>query len=444
MQKRPDLLTGSISKNIISLAMPMVFVMILQTLFNIADTIFVGRISAYAVAAVSMAFAVMFIIIAIGGGIGIGTSSLIARRLGAGDKRGADLAAEHAVFLGLGISLFISVFGLALAKPLFAIMGAGPEILPLVISYIRILFMGMVFLVMGMVGVSIFQGEGDTKTPMKIMGFAVILNIILDPIFIFTLGYGVAGAAIATVLSRGIGTALIWYFLLSNRALIQFDLRSFVYDSKTLRGIISVGFPSMVMHVAMGVGMAVLMKLTSLFGPLAIAAYGIGFRIESVAILPALGIAMAVVTIVGQNVGAGNFDRAKKTVWNASILAGSFALLAAIVILLFPIDTITLFNSDPLVVEYGVSLIRIVSLSLVLAAVGIIVSNGFQGAGNGAIPLFLTIFRLFILIAPLSYLLATTFGYGVPGIWMGVAVGNIVFGIVSVVWFRLFRLQKKI
>ena len=439
---RPNLLEGSITRNILSLALPMVFVMFLQTLFNIVDTIFVGRVSAYAVAAVSMAFTVMFIIIAIGAGLGIGTSSVIARSIGAKDKGRANLAAEHSVLIGLLISLIITVLGLAFAKPLFVLMGAGPQVLPLVLSYARIIFLGMIFLVMGFVGNSILQGEGDMKTPMKIMSFSVVLNIILDPIFIFVLGYGVAGAAIATVLSRMVGTILVWYFLLSNRALVQFDLKAFKYHSKTVRDILSVGAPSMVLHGALGFGMAVMMKISSLFGPFAIAAYGIGFRLESIAILPAIGISMAVVTIVGQNIGAGNIQRAKKTTWAASGMAAIFAVLVGIIINIAPSQAITLFNSDPIVVEYGISFIRIVAISFAFTTTSIVIRNAFQGAGNGVVPLFLTILNLLILAAPLAYLLSTAYGYGVLGIWIGIAASDIIACIISIAWLRLASLRQ--
>jgi len=441
MKDRPNLLEGSITKNIIFLAAPMVLVMFLQTLFNIVDTIFVGRISAYAVAAVSMAFTVMFIIIAIGAGLGIGTASVVARRLGAKDKKGAELAAEHSIFIGLFVSLLITALGLAFAEQIFILMGAGPEVLPLVLSYVRILFVGMIFLVMMFIGNSILQGEGDTKTPMKIISFAVVLNIILDPIFIFVLGYGVAGAAIATVLSRAVGAALIWYFLLSNRALLQFNLRAFKYAPAIVRDILKVGLPSMVLHGAMGVGMAAFTKLSSLFGPFAIAAYGIGFRLESIAILPALGIAMAVVTIVGQNVGAGNISRAKKTTWVAAAMASAFAVIVAIIISIIPAQTIMLFNSDPLVVEYGVSFIRIVSASFMLTTLSIVIINAFQGAGNGTVPLFLTLLRLFIVAVPLAYLLSVTFGYGLVGVWIGMAASNAVAGIVGAIWFKFSKFE---
>lgn len=440
MKKRLDLLSGSVSKNVLYLAMPMVFVMFLQTLFNIVDTIFVGRVSAYAVAAVSMAFAVMFIVIAIGGGLGVGTASVIARKLGANDRKGAELAAAHAIFIGIGISLFITFFGLIFARPIFVLLGAGPNVLPLVLSYVRVLFIGMAFLVMGFVGNSILQGEGDMKTPMKILSFSVILNIALDPIFIFTLGYGVMGAAIATVLSRMLGTIMVWYFLLSNRALLQFNLGQFKYSASTVRDILKVGAPSMVLHGALGVGMALYTKIASLFGPFAIAAYGIGFRLESIAILPALGIAMAVVTIVGQNIGAGNIQRAKQTAWVASAMAAFFAVIVAFVINIFPAQTIAIFNSEPLVVEYGISFIRIVSATFALTTISIIIINAFQGAGNGIIPLFLTVLRLFIIAVPLSYLLSVTFGYGISGLWIGMAASNAVAGVIGIIWFKLSRL----
>ena len=433
-----DLTKGSISKNILSLALPMMAAFLLNTGFNIVDTIFVGRLSPLALAAISVTFPVVFVMIALASGVGIGVTSLIARLLGAKRKREAEITAEHGLLLGVVLALVFTVSGLTFSRPLFILIGATPEMMALVLEYIRIIFGGSFFMFLAFVSNSILRGEGDTKTPMKIMMLGTVINIILDPLLIFGIGpfprLEMAGAALATVIARSISAVFVVSHLLRGSAHIKLDFRHFKYEFAIIKSIFLIGIPASLSHAVMSLGTFFLVRITSFFGPFAIAAYGLATRLGMVAFLPAVGMSTAVTTIVGHNVGAGNFRRAQKTTWIAILMAMVFMEAIGIIFFLFPAFWVGIFNKNAHIVAYGSSYFRVVSLLYMLSGVSIIISAAFQGAGRGYPSLVLTTLRLFVLAVPLAYFLSKI--YGVTGIWYGIAISMIVSAIVSAIWFR--------
>jgi len=441
---KKDLTTGSISKNILSLAWPMMVAFLLHTGFNIVDTIFVGRLSAIALAAVSITFPVVFLIIALAAGIGVGVSSLIARLLGAGKEEEANNAAEHALLLALVLAIFFTIFGATLSKPLFRLIGATPEMMPFVLQYVYIIFWGSFFMFFAFMSNAILRGEGDMKTPMKIMVLSTVINIILDPLLIFGIWIfprmGVAGAALATVISRSIAAFVVLRYLLKGNAHIKLDFKNFKFKFKIIKDILSVGIPASLSESVMALGMFFMMKIVAFFGPLAIAAYGIASRLDMVALLPSIGIATAVITIVGHNVGAKKFERAEKTAWTATLMAMVFMELIGTVFFFFPEFWIGIFNKNIEIIIYGSSYIRIMGLLYMFIGISIVLSSAFQGAGFGAPSLVLTVLRLFVLAIPLAYFLSRI--YGVIGVWWGIAVSTVVVAVVAAIWFSLGKWKK--
>lgn len=439
-----DMTKGSISWNIISLALPMMLAFLLHTGFNIVDTIFVGRISALALAAISITFPVIFLIIALASGVGIGVTSLIARLLGSKRKEEANNAAEHALLLAVILGIIFTIAGLTLSKPLFILIGATEEMMPLILKYVYIIFGGSFFMFFAFMANSILRGEGDMKTPMKIMMLSTVINIILDPLLIFGIGFfpkmGIGGAALATVIARSIAAFYAMGYLLKGNAHIKLDFKHFKFRFKIIKDILSVGVPASLSQTVMSLGMFFMMKIVSLFGPFAIAAYGLASRLDMIALLPAIGISTAVITIVGQNVGAKNFKRAEKTTWTATLMAIIFMEVIGIILFLFPEFWISMFNKNSEIIAYGSSYIRIVSLLYMLIGVGIIISSAFQGAGKGYPSLILSVLRLFILSVPLAYFLSKI--YGVVGIWLGIAVSIIVTAVVAAIWFKMGTWKK--
>ncbi len=429
-----DLTEGGIVRTILKTSLPTALAFLLQSAFNIVDTFFVGRIGPEALAAVSISFPIVFLIISIGTGIGVGATSVVARFIGAKEYKRADNAAEHALLIAGFLGILVSIGGFLAAPTLFDWIGAKGSLKVLALDYLNILLFFAVFVLYTIVGNSILRAEGDMKTPLKVMGGSAILNIILDPIFIFTLGMGVKGAAIATVLSRGASMLYLTYHIFSGRSRIRLNLRDFKYRSDYIKRIFSVGMPSSLSNIIMSVGMFLLTIIAGLFGTNALAAFGIGFRLDSLAILPGMGVSVALISIVGQNIGAGKVERAREITLKAGMMVSAAMTAIGLLFYVFAPQIISVFNSDPEVLKHGISFLRIIPLSYLVAGTAMCFSGAFLGSGKAMLALIVSISRVIIFSVPAAYLLSQT--YGVPGIWWGMVLGTFLGFIISVLLFR--------
>lgn len=434
-----DLTEGSILKTILKTSLPMIFAMILQTGFNIVDTIYVGRISAEAIAAVSMGFPLMFLMFAVANSVGTGGTSFVARLVGAKNIKKAGYVVEHALLLGAVISIFFTICGIFTIKPIFSLMGAG-ELLPLVSDYMFWIYLGSFFMLLSGIMLGLIRGEGDAKNPVIIMVIATIANIILDPIFIFWLDMGVKGAAIATIISNIIAFILALRYLLFDKASMKIELKKFSYDHSIVKEILRVGVVSSLSQVSMAIGLFLLTKLAASFGPLAIASFGIGFRIDSIVILPALGVMLSLMMMVGQNVGAKKFDRAEKLGFGAMILVTCFSLPMGILMYLFARPIVLIFTNNPTVIEYTVQMLKILAFTYVFAGISISVQGVFLGAGKPIPAFIMSMFRVLVIAVPLAYMFSAW--HGIIGMWYGVAIATICSGIISFTWFKIGTWKK--
>lgn len=444
MKIERDFTQGSILKHIWALSFPTMIAFALQTSFNVIDTIFVGRLGGDAIAAVSIVFPVVILMIALGSGTGVGAASLIARYLGTKNKREAGRVAEHAVLIALFFSILFGLMGWSFAKPLFILIGATPSVLSLAMSYSQWIFGFGGFIFIFITISNILRGEGDAKTPMKYMIVSVLLNIILDPFLIFGLWFfpalGVEGAAIATIIARGVGCILITAHILSGKSIIQLAFKKFKYSFNIVKGIFSIGIPASLSHMMMSLGMIFITRIVSSFGPTAIAAYGLGFRLESIAFHFALGVSLAVVPLVGHNFGAGEVKRAKKIAWVCAALAMSVTAFIGFVFLLTPRLWLRVFTNDMLVIDQAVPYIKVLSWVFAFVSLSIIIENAFQGFGKGMPKFLLTLFRLGILAIPFAYIFSKIFG--LVGVWYGLALSHLVTATIAALWFKLSRFDK--
>ncbi len=444
--KQRDLTNGSVTKNILHMAWPMMVAFSLQVAFNLIDTVYLGRYSALALAAISITFPVVFLIIALAAGVGVGVTSLIARLIGAKRIDKAKEVAKHGIVIAVFMWVFFAVAGLVFSKPLFVFLGAEKEVLSMALTYAYTIFLGSIFMLIAFMGTSILRGEGEVKIPMKIMGIATIINIILDPFMIFGLWIfpemGVFGAALATILARVVSALMFLRYLFKGDSMLRMDLKLPKIDFHIVKEVFHVGIPASLSQSIMSLGMFFMMKIVSSFGTYAIAAYGLIGRLDSVAILPALGVGTAVITIVGHNVGARKFDRAESTTWKAGLLAAAFMELVGILFFAAPEWVVSLFNEHSEVVTFGASYLRIVSLTYAFIGFGIVIASAFQGAGKGYPSLILSAIRLFVLNIPLALLFAFSMGKGMDGVWYGIMVSIVLSGIVSAVWFKLGTWKK--
>lgn len=444
MVERKDFTQGSILKHIWALSLPTMIGFALQTSYNLVDTIYVGRLGADAIAAVSIVFPAMILMIALGSGTGIGASSLVARYLGGKKFREAGRVTEHAILLALFFSVLFGLAGWLFSRQLFILMGATSSVLSLAVSYGRWIFWFGGFTFIFITLNNILRGEGDAKTPMKYMIISALLNVVLDPFMIYGLWFfprwGVEGAAIATVISSGFSCILLVVHILRGKSLINLDFKRFKYSFEIVKGIFSVGMPASLSQVLMSLGMVLITRIVASFGPAAIAAYGLGYKMESISFHFAIGIALAVVTLVGHNFGAGNVTRAKKVAWVASGISMVVTFFVGLVFFISPMFWLRIFTSDVLVLEHGVPLVRTVSLFFAFTSLGVTIESAFQGFGRGMPKFMLTVLRLGVLAVPLAYTLSKVFG--LVGVWCGLAVSYCISGLVAAIWFKFSNFEN--
>jgi len=434
-----NLTTGSIASRILELAWPTAIAMTLHLAFHIVDMVFVGRLGPDAIAAVAMTGTVIFLLFGISAGLGVGTTSLIARSLGAGQPDVAETAARQGFLLALVTGLGCAGGSLVIQRILFPALGAGRSLLPVILRYSTWIFTGVPFIFIVTVASGILRGQGDMKTPMFVMVFSVLTNAVLDPLLIFGLGpfpeLGVTGAALATVIARILGAAaLVWYLVRGNPA-VGLSVRPLAFTAKVVEDILAVGLPSSLRHVTMSVSAMFLFRILSPFGGAAMAAYGLTARLNSMAIMPCLAIGTAVITLVGQNVGAGKADRAARTTWAGVVWAMILMETVGITFFLTPRLWARIFTDDAQVIAHVVSYLRIVPLTYMFIGVSIVTGAAFLGAGKAVPALVITGLRLVILAVPGAVILSLFLG--VNGVWLAIAGSTVAAALVSAAWFRL-------
>lgn len=448
MRNRIDLTQGSILKNLYRLALPIMAGMFLQTLFNIVDTIFVSMLGGTALAAVSLHLPIFFLLLALGNCVAVGTSSLIARSLGAKDIDTANLTANQSIVLSVLIALISTVVGVIASPFIFRATGAEGTLLSYAIGYNTIIFAGNIFFFSYSAFDGILRGEGDMRTSMVNLLIATGCNIILDPILIFGFGpipgFGVQGAALATVISRAIGLYFIVRHFAKKKSSITMNFTPWMWNSDIIRRILAVGIPASVAQGMLSLSLFVYNSIAMNFSEDAVAALGLGFRVDSLAFLPGLGISIATITLIGQNFGAGRLDRVRKAYFAA--LANAFALMAfmGLIFSIFPQHVLRVFSADPEVAAYGIEYLRTIPRFYGFLGIGFISSSAFQGIGQGYPSLLVNFIRLGVVGVPLSYILTRT-QLGVNGLWWAIALSDVAFGIVGCIWFisKVNRLQKE-
>ncbi len=432
-----DLLNGDIDKTLFKLALPMIIGLLFHTAFNIVDTIFVGRLGPENLAAMTFSFPVAFIIIALAGGIGVGVNSLISRYLGAGKNKEADNAAEHGFLLAFIVYAFIVVFNFFFAESLFRFLGAEGEMLNLLLQYISVIFYGSIFMLIPMIGNNILRAEGNSKLPMVVMAISAVVNIVLDPIFIFGFAFipamGIKGAAIATIISRFVGTIIVIEHLVVNKKSdIKLDLRDFKYKWSIIKNIFVVGIPASLTQMIISLGMFAFNSLIIVMGQDVLAAFGAYFRLESLAFLPVIGISNAVITMVGQNYGAKKYDRIPGIV-KAAVKYGTLIMVSVgILFFVFPEIFFKLFTDDLGLIALGRTFMKVLPLAFFFIPFSMIGISFFQGIGKGVFPLVYHVARIFLLSVPFMYFFGVYKDMGLVGALGGWLIGTFVMFFVSV------------
>ncbi len=436
-----DYTTGSISKALLALSIPIVLANILQTVYQLTDTFWVGRLGANAVAAVSISFPIMFLLISLGGGMAIAGTILVSQYTGRKEMDQVDYISAQTMLLLFFISLILTFIGYYASAPILEFMRTPPAVLPGAISYLQVSFLGLIFLFTFFVFQSLMRGVGDVKTPVYIVLGTVLLNLLLDPLFIFGWGsipaFGVAGAAIATISTQGLAGAIGIFMLFSGKYGIHLKWHNLKPDFSLIKKMFRLGFPASIEQSTRALGLTFMVFLVTGFGTNTLAAYGIGGRILSFFIIPALGFSMALSTIVGQNLGAGKIQRAKESIRVASWMIFWILTVAGFIVFLFAKPLTTIFiPGDPAVIDTSTTFVRIIALSFGFMGVQQTIGGGFRGSGNTFIAMALSIISLWILRFPLAWLLSTKTILGINGLWWSFPIANVIAALLAIYWFK--------
>ncbi|MBN3039196.1 MAG: MATE family efflux transporter [Candidatus Omnitrophica bacterium] len=442
-----DLTTGNTIKTIWLLAFPIMMGNLLQTAFNVVDMIWVGRLGPGAIAAVGMSGVVLMVVITLIIGVSTGTQALISRFIGAKKQKEAENVAMQSLIIGLGMSIIMAAIGIFFSRPILKALGANSQILEAGSDYLNIILSGGFMMVYLFLITTIFRATGDTFTPMLIMLGAVALNIILDPLMIFGIGFPrmeVSGAALATVISRGTASLAGLYILFKGHSRVKVHFSKLKMDIRTIIRILKVGFPNCVQMALRSVVGLVLMSIVARYGHYAIAAYGIGLRVFSIVLMPGFALATSAATLVGQNMGAKNLSRAKRCAWQAAGFNILLMGLVGIMFYAFSSNLISVFNNNPNVVQLGSEYLRITSFSYIFVALGLVLGRSLMGAGDTISPMFITLIALLGIQIPLAYILSNNLHIGLNGIWWAILISSIIHGSLTTFWFKLdyWKLKK--
>ena len=431
------------SKALWTLAIPIMFGMGIQTLYNLVDMIFIGKLGGQAITGIAFNMPLFFLVLGLTMGLGTGVTASIARFIGQENKKQADNSAEHAVFMAAIISFFLSAIGLISGKTILAFFGAEGEILSLGWEYLRVMCIGMPFMIFSGFFRSILAGEGDMKFPMMIAGLGTILNIILDPIFIFKLeayggfgfGLGVAGAAMATVISQIIVFFVFIYMLFfKDHSYITFRLRDFSFSTDIIWDIVKIGLPASLSMVVMAVGQGVFNKILIYFSADTVAAYQVAGRLDMLVFLPIFSIAASLTTLVGMFFGAKEYEALRFTIRYGITSAFFLTVLSSLFIFLFAEIAVGFFTEDDLIISISANFLRLFAFVYPLISVGITTGRVLQGLGKGLPVLVITIVRVLGVSAPLAVFFIFYMGKPVEWVWYSMMLSTVVAFVIALSW----------
>lgn len=431
---------GSIDRAIFLLSVPMILEMLMESLFAVVDVFFVSKVSVNAVATIGLTESVLTLVYSIAMGLSMGATAMVARRIGEGDKKAASIAGMNAIYIGLAFSLVISIVGFLFAERILEIMGGSAELIQQGVGYTRLMFSGNIVIVFLFLINGIFRGAGNAAIAMRSLWLANILNIILCPVFVFGFGpipaFGVMGSAIATNIGRGAGVCYQCYYLFNGKSLIRITKETILLKWDIVKKMIVVASGGTGQFLIASASWVFLVKIISHFGSDALAGYTIGIRIIIFAILPAWGMANAAATLVGQNLGAQQPERAEKSVWRTAYF--NMLFLAGITILFFfsAHQLVGFFTQEKEVIPFAVECLQYVCLGYIFYAYGMVISQSFNGAGDTRTPTILNIFGFWMVQIPLAYSLAVLLTLGPKGVYMAIAIAESLMAITGIILFK--------
>jgi putative MATE family efflux protein len=439
MENDNYLTQGNLLKGLFTISLPIIVSNLLQSVLEIVDMYFVGRLGAEALAGVAMSMTLMLVLATFVIGLVTATTAFIARHYGAEEYDVIGTIIQHALLIGLALSLILAVCGIFFSDDLLRLLGADASVTATGAPYLTILFVGSFTMIELWIVTTSFQSCGNAVTPMIVMVGVNILNIILNPLLIFGMAgfpaFGVAGSALATILSRGIGLVVSIVLLLHYAPRLRFP-KTLSIDFVLIRRILGVAIPNSVQSGLRSGTFLVMMAFVAFYGTSAISGYGIAERLELIALMPGFAIATATAVIVGQNLGAKQPERAEEGVKLSLLLYGAMMLAISLCYYVFAEQLFWFFDPSGMSETTGVSYFHAVAPFYVIMAAGIILSFALNGAGDTKKPMYATLFSMVLIQIPLAWILPHRFGMGITGIWIAVIAGIVVQAVLLGYMFR--------
>jgi putative MATE family efflux protein len=443
---RHDYTALPLPRAILLLAVPMVAEMIMESVFAVADIFWVSKLGPDAVATVALTESMLVIVYAFAMGLSMGAAAVVARRIGEKDPEGAARAAVQAIFLGVGLALVVGLAGALLGPQLLSVMGASPGVLAVGSTFPRVMLGGSVTVLLLFLINAAFRGAGDATVAMRTLWLANAINIVLGPFLVFGLGpfprLGVTGAAIATVIGRGVGVLYQLRALAAGRGHLAVRRSHLRLDFGVLRTIVRLSGTAVLQSLIGTTSWVGLVRIVAGFGSAALAGYGIAVRVVMFALLPSWGMANAAATLVGQNLGAGRPDRAEQAVWRAALYNLVFLGAVGLLFVVFGGPIVRAFTPDPAVDGYGTSALRIISAGFLFYAYGMVVTQAFNGAGDTWTPTLINLFAFWVWEIPLAWLLARPLQRGPQGVFIAILTAFSMSAVVGVLLFRRGRWKR--
>ncbi len=446
--KELDFTTGPVGRAIVLLAIPMVLEMVMESVFALTDAFFVSRLGINAVATIGLTEAMITILFAVAVGTGMATTAMVARRVGERDVAGARVAAAQSILLGLALTVVVALPGVLFAKNLLQLMGGSPELVASGHNYTRVLFGGSATIMLIFLLNAVFRGAGDAAIAMRVLWIANACNIILDPCLIFGLGpfpeLGVMGAAVATTIGRGVGVAIQLWVLFRGGSRIRLKLKDLVPKARIILRLFRLSVGGILQFLIGTSSWVAMVWIIGGFGASAVAGYTLAIRLIVFAILPSWGLANAAATMVGQNLGAGQPERAEIAVWRSGLYNMIFLLGVATVFIAAAGPLIRIFSIDPQVVAFGVSALVWVSIGYPFYGWGMVMVQAFNGAGDTYTPTVINFFCYWLFQLPLAYYLAHGTQLGATGVFIAITAAESLIAVVGILIFRRGRWKHRI
>ena len=411
------------------ISLPLMISMLVQALYNIVDSMFVARLSETALTAVSLAFPLQNLLIAFGVGTGVGMASFLSRKLGERDEESATKVAGNGISIASITWAVFAVLGLTVVKPFLNLFSDDAELLGLSTGYSEIVMVFSLFMFLSMMNERILQGTGDSFSSMLSQMTGAITNIILDPIFIFTLGFGVNGAAVATVIGQGVGCAVSFVCVIRNK-FIHIEPRHLKIEKRMVKAIYAVGAPTIITNSIGTVMTGAINAILISFSTTAVSIFSVYFKLQSFVFMPIFGLSSGMVPIIAYNYGARKRKRVTETIWKGTFIASVIMVLGTLAFNFFPRELLSLFSATEEMYRIGIPALKMISLCFVPAAISIGLGSSFQATGYGVGTMIVSICRQLMVLIPVAYILSKFLG--INGVWLSFIVAEIIGLVVSI------------